>query len=44
MAPCTSTATTKSAIVATKKAEKQKLIDKEKTRAPQGTPTRRVGQ
>ena len=27
-----------------KKAEKQKLIDKEKTRAPQGTPTRRVGQ
>jgi imidazolonepropionase-like amidohydrolase len=28
----------------TKKADKQKLIDKEKTRAPQGTPNRRVGQ
>ncbi|MCU1238975.1 MAG: amidohydrolase [Candidatus Solibacter sp.] len=27
-----------------KKAEKQKLIDKEKTRAPQGAPTRRAGQ
>jgi imidazolonepropionase-like amidohydrolase len=28
----------------TKKADKQKLIDKEKNRAPQGAPTRRVGQ